>query len=327
MNAAGPWTNKVLKSQGRKQTEVVRPTKGVHVVVPRETLPVKSAVVVNSPRDGRIAFVIPWEESIAIGTTDTDYTGSLDDVRTTREDVDYLIEAIRTGFPESPCDENAIVSTWAGLRPLIKDDSDNPYNTSREHEIMEDKDGVITIAGGKLTTYRKMAEECVDKVVGSLGKIASVQGKTTTKKLVLPGAEGFQYRKDGKDAIKHVEDNYGVSPDAAERLVERYGARWQKILEDETRESAGVGLLSPEGRVLKAEVKYAIEHEMIGGIEDFMVRRTHLFYHLKDQGIEASEVVLNALSEAFGWSPERVDVEREQYRSLVAANRSWKEEA
>lgn len=321
VNAAGPWTNQVLKAQQRERTEVVRPTKGVHVVVPRETLPVNSAVVVNSPRDGRIAFIIPWEESIAIGTTDTDYTGSLDDVRTTREDVEYLLEAIRTGFPEVSCSEDAIISTWAGLRPLIQDDSDNPYNTSREHEIIEDRDGVITIAGGKLTTYRKMAEECVDKVIGSLGKLAQVSN-ISTRKLTLPGAENFQFRKDGEQTIEHIVDTTGIPKVAAERLVTRYGSRWKRILEG----SDNHELLDSRGRVLKAEVNYAIEHEMVGGIEDFMLRRTHLFYHLNDQGVDAGEWVVEQLQKAFAWSSKRTEQERDRYRELVSANRSWKEE-
>ena len=322
VNAAGPWTNKVLGEEGAKRTEVIRPTKGVHLVVPREALPVDSAVVVQSPRDGRIAFVIPWEESTAIGTTDTDFTGSPDEVHTSRADVDYLLEAIRAGFPTKPIKDDDIVSTWAGLRPLIKDDSENPYNTSREHEIIEDERGVFTIAGGKLTTYRKMAEECVDMVIASLGKLVAT-GEKSTKHVPLPGCDNFVYRTDGERVIGEVVNKWNIAHPVAERLVQRYGGQWPEILPDSVTD---LPLVDPRGRVLEAEVQFGLEHEMVGSLEDFMARRTHLFYHLPDQGLEASKRVARILGQAFGWSEEEVESEYIRYTRVVEDNRRWKEE-
>lgn len=321
INAAGPWTNQLLQQEARTRTKIVRPTKGIHLVVPRAKLPISSAIVVNSPEDNRIAFVIPWDENTAIGTTDTDYDGPLDDVRATRKDVDYLLEAIHSSFPQTQITDADILSTWAGLRPLIADDSENPYMTSREHAIMEDDEGVITIAGGKLTTYRRMAEECVDTLIRSLG-LLSTPGQDKTKGYLLPGAQSLNYRKDGKKAVEEAM-THGLTHEIAERLVERYGGLWKEVLSF-VKPGESPALLDPLGRVLECEVDFGVHTEIVGGLEDFLVRRTHLFYHLPDQGMKAATRAVEIIGERLEWNAERRTRELQSYENLIAENRSWR---
>ena len=322
--AAGPWTNAVLGQAMPKRKSPVRPTKGVHLVVPQSKLPVNSAIVLSAVRDGRVTFIIPWEESTVIGTTDTDFTGDVDSLHPTADDVQYLLETANAYFPDVKLNTSDVLSTWTGLRPLVADDSDNPYNTSREHEIFSEG-GIFAVAGGKLTTYRKMAEECVDSLARYLGE----KGKRETRTCIdasLPGAEGFAFETDGPAAIARAVEEFGLQKEAATRLVERYGVRWESILTRYGGDHPGE-LLDPSGRVLLAEVRYSAEEEMVGSLEDFLVRRTHLFYHLKDQGLGCAPAVAEILGNVFEWTPERIAEEVEAYSRCVALNRVWKNDA
>ncbi len=323
VNAAGPWTNQVLELENCDIRRMVRPTKGVHLVVPRAKLPIEHAIVLHSPEDGRVTFAIPWEESVAFGTTDTDYDGPLDDVQTSPADVDYLLQTMNQFFPDAHVGKDDILSTWAGLRPLIADDSDNPYNTSREHEVVVHSNRVITIAGGKLTTYRKMAQECVDTCLKHLGALTVGKPKPcVTKEVRLPAAQHFTYATQREQAVQAAVERQ-VPHAAAERLVQRYGGKWQDVLAF-AHPDVAPALLDPAGLVLEAEVAYGIACEMVGSLEDFLVRRTHLFYHLPDQGLAAAEKALEILAKELNWDEKRTIVERTRYQTLVEANRSWK---
>jgi glycerol-3-phosphate dehydrogenase len=165
VNATGPWTDRTI-SMSAPQGALLRPTKGVHIVVDRSKLPVQNAVVAMHPKDGRVLFVIPWGDKSYVGTTDTDWTGDPADVWATSQDVDYLIDACRGYFPRHPLTRSDVICTWAGLRPLMAPPSTegnlSESKVSREHSIVVGQDGLVTIAGGKLTTYRRMAAEVVD---------------------------------------------------------------------------------------------------------------------------------------------------------------------
>ncbi|MEM1418691.1 MAG: glycerol-3-phosphate dehydrogenase/oxidase, partial [Myxococcota bacterium] len=157
VNATGPWTDAVRKLSslpGKERRRLLRPTKGVHVVVDRAKLPVQHAVVCVHPDDGRVLFALPWGDRSYLGTTDTDYRGAPEDVAATGEDVAYLLAAARHYFPEHPLAREDVLSTWAGLRPLIAPEGAglSASDVSREHEVLTDADGLVTVAGGKLTT-------------------------------------------------------------------------------------------------------------------------------------------------------------------------------
>ncbi len=162
VNAAGPWSDRI---PGSKTS--LRVTKGVHLVIDRDRLPIPSAVV--NPEGERILFAIPWGERVILGTTDTDYDGPLEDPPCTRADVEYVLGVTNSAFPGAHLSPEDVVSTWSGLRPLVADPHGNPSDISRRHQIAMSQPGWWDVTGGKLTTYRLMAEEAVDKIIDHLG--------------------------------------------------------------------------------------------------------------------------------------------------------------
>lgn len=165
INATGPWSEVVQKFSSGVCSIKLRPTKGVHVIFPRSVIPVQHVVTLQA-RDGRFIYLIPWGEHCLLGTTDTDYhgPGGVENISATREEVDYLIESVRRYFPRSSLSDSDIISTYAGIRPLVHEEKNTEYRISREHQIVKDSFGLITIVGGKLTTYREMAKEAVDLI-------------------------------------------------------------------------------------------------------------------------------------------------------------------
>ena len=165
VNAGGPWGDRLPQSRVR-----LRMTKGVHLVIDRSRLPIPSAVVL--PEGKRILFAIPWCERVILGTTDTDYKGRIEDVVCEPADVDYVLEVVNLVFPEARLTTRDIISTWAGLRPLVANWRGKPSDISRAHVIQQTEPGWWDIAGGKLTTYRLMGQQMVDRVAEHLGKKA-----------------------------------------------------------------------------------------------------------------------------------------------------------
>lgn len=185
LNATGPWTDEVLQMEGTPTGPAVRGTKGVHIAVPAARVGNRSAVTMLSPDDGRVMFALPAGTNTIIGTTDTATTEHPHDVRAARADVRYLLAACNRFFPAARLTENDVVAAWAGIRPLVAStNKGNPASASREHAITTTTGGVVTITGGKLTTYRAMAEQCVDVVVHRVGRAVR---KCDTAKAPLPG--------------------------------------------------------------------------------------------------------------------------------------------
>ena len=166
VNATGAWSNRLVKIDEPLAPEIVRPTKGIHLVYKR--LPHTRAILLSTHQDKRIFFIIPWRNFSLIGTTDTDYSGLYDEVYATKEEVNYLLKETRRVFPGEDIDENGIVTTYAGLRPLVNSHVMPASRLSREHLIRESSSGLISVAGGKYTTYRYLAEQVVDLVLSKL---------------------------------------------------------------------------------------------------------------------------------------------------------------
>nr|MBC8446912.1 glycerol-3-phosphate dehydrogenase/oxidase [Chloroflexota bacterium] len=182
VNATGVWADAVMGLDEPQAGRRLRPSKGIHIVVERGCFGNSHAIVFTSPQDERLLFLVPWGHRAFIGTTETDYDGDLDHPYATGEEVTYLLEATNLAFPDVQLTEDDIISTWAGMRPLIADedgadgDEKDAYDLSREHEIFESDAGLISIAGGKLTTYRHMAEQIVDRVVARLAARFGIGG-------------------------------------------------------------------------------------------------------------------------------------------------------
>jgi glycerol-3-phosphate dehydrogenase len=206
VNATGPWGDKPGQSR-----EELRITKGVHLVVDRARVPVPDTVVMTESK--RILFAIPWGERTIIGTTDTDYTGSLEEVRVDPGDIGYLFGVVEKFFPGANLTQQDVISVWAGLRPLIADENGKPSDISRSHEIRNPEPGWWDVAGGKLTTYRLMAEETVDQIVKELKGANALERE--------PGS-----CRTAMERLLPVEQTEGVSgilpPECSRRLVEHF---------------------------------------------------------------------------------------------------------
>lgn len=326
VNATGPWTDQV-RALGEGRTPLLRPTKGVHVVVDQVRLPVHNAVVCFHPTDGRVLFAIPWGDRTYLGTTDTDYTGDPATVAATRDDVDYLLSAANTYFPGAKLGRDDVIATWAGLRPLIADEG-AASSVSREHEIRVDADGLVTIAGGKLTTYRKMAKEVVDRAVALLRLTGGVDGELQeahTARIPLPGAVGWPENDDWARVVAQIQAAGPVDEATARLFAGTYGMRGVDVAR---RIAADPALGAPlvEGRPERlAQVDTAVEEEFAKSVTDVMIRRTQIYFRDHDQGLGATERVADRMATLLGWDAERRTREVYAYQAEVARSRAWRD--
>lgn len=334
INATGPWTDATMAmSGGPRSGSLLRPTKGVHLVVDHAKLPLNHCVALFHPTDKRVMFAIPWGDRTYVGTTDTDYEGDPADVAATLEDVDYLIEASNYYFPDNPLARADVISTWAGIRPLIAPPQENDgdvseSSVSREHHIIVGNDQLITIAGGKLTTYRRMAAEVVDTAVRLLelkrGPV-DLEGARTDRD-ALPGAIGWPDNDDHARVADEVSKagHPHVPDDVARYLGDTYGMRGlvvAKMVQDDHK----LGARLVEGRPeILAVVNYAVKHELAATLCDLMIRRTQLFYRDVDQGLGALDTIAAHMATLLGWSDEVTEREKERYRAEVALSRAWR---
>jgi glycerol-3-phosphate dehydrogenase len=271
VNAGGVWADKI-RGLAAGGTALLRPSKGVHLVFAPGAIQTKVAFVVPSgARDGRSVFLVPWEDRVYAGTTDTPYSGKLEDPDVEPADRDYILAAIVRNFPTVT--DRDVIASWAGLRPLLaRDDTGDGVTTqdlSRRHAIFEDPPGLITITGGKLTTYRAMAEDVVDRITAATGLRTPSRSRSIPIGLHGSAAEAL--------ALAQVEaQRLGLPPDIGERLVHRYGDDWVeavRIIGQEPRLGDPVVAGLP---VLKVEVELARIREMAITDEDVFVRRTRL---------------------------------------------------
>ena len=311
--AAGPWTDEVLQLHDHPEP-TLRPTKGVHLVFPKSRLNVNQVVVVPT-EDKRIIFVVPRDEFSYVGTTDTDYTGSLDRVLVEAADVRYLLDALNQCFPSLSLDPADIVSSWAGVRPLLKEEG-APSEVSRDYHIALYEDGLAVITGGKLTTYHTMVETLIDQVLERYAH--RLQGDfqpCRTAKTALVGGEMAEFPSYLKVQCLGLVERWGLSLRTAEHLIHNYGRSHMDIL--------GLGLsdrrllepLCPGCPVVKAEVIYAVEDEMAVTLEDFMSRRTDLM-HFDGKG-RLSGVVAKLMGRRLGWKRARRKAEIHRYRQAI----------
>jgi len=313
--ATGHWSDRTPGAPGGGK--LIRPTKGVHVVVPRERLPIDAAVTLTAVRDGRVMFAIPFENTTYIGTTDTDYDGDLDDIRASSDDVAYILETTNHYFPDAALTAADVRSTWAGLRPLIRDDSDSAYKTSREHEIFPEPSGITTIAGGKLTTYRAMADEVMRHVVRDLAKRHGVKARRCrTHKVPLdPG-------------VSTPEDLLNGPADPFERnLWRQHGSAASWVRERMASHPAEAAILTPDLPVVLAQVSWAVLGEHGLHVEDVLLRRLPVFYRAADQGLGCARLVASHMAALLGRDERWVDREVRAWEGLVQASREWRESA
>ena len=329
--AAGPWTDAFAQqwqaaTQGAA-TELppLQPSKGVHVVVPKERLPLQHAVTMTSPLDGRVVFALPWPLATVIGTTDTAYSGPLDEPQCTWEDADYLVRTVNgcllpTGGPLQVAD---VVSTWAGIRPLVAQAGAATYKVSREHVITADPVGLVTVAGGKLTTYRVMAEQAVDEALVLLAHQATAVVKPCqTGTSPLPGAEALRSKSNPLVAVAAAAaQQFGLDSATARHFAERYGSDTTAVCQLCAHTEAGFDPVLPQLPYRWGELAWLVREEMAMDLVDLMVRRTQLYYVAGDQLLPIAADLALRMAQWCGLPPQAAPALADQLVAYIAAHR------
>lgn len=319
INAAGPWVDDVRSIEGKTTGKHLILSKGVHLVFDSEKFPLKQAVYFDTP-DGRMVFAIPRNGKTYVGTTDTFYEGNPKDMDITKEDRSYIIKAIDYMFPNVNIEEKDIESSWAGVRPLIHEEGKGPSEISRHDEIWESDKGLITIAGGKLTGYRKMAESVVNRLAPLFEQQYKLKLKPChTKKLKISGGEigGSSNLNTFIQRRTEAGMKLGLSKSEAEYLAHHYGSNVDTVFKYLEQAPANMPA------TLFAQVKYGIEHELVQHPNDFLIRRSgSLFFHIK-QVLTYKDAIFELMAEELKWSEEikkrfKEDVQLEITRATTA---------
>lgn len=318
VNCTGVWTDKT-RELARIEGSVVRPTKGVHIVVPKERIDVRHAAALLAPQDGRVFFAIPWSGRTVLGTTDTDFKGDPAAISVDAADVAYLLQAANHHFPTCRLTADDVIATWVGLRPLIKVDSSHASDVPREHKIFRDGK-MITIAGGKLTTYRRMAAEVVDSAVDVAGLRCA---GSSTGGALLPGARGLS--EDFDRLARELAEEGDVPEDVASRLANVYGARAREVLAQLAKDRSLAARVSPDRDVILAEVAHAVERELALTVEDVLVRRTSLALSAADQGLGGAERVASVMAARLGWDAREKQRSLDELERAVALTRAFRQ--
>ena len=315
INAAGVWADEVRTLDEGANPDAIRPAKGVHLTIPWEKVRNDIAVIIPVRSDKRSLFLVPWGQQADgsyshcyVGTTDTDHDSGLDDHQTTAVDIEYVLTALNDAL-ETTITLADVTGVWSGLRPLVKANAgDEPTgktaDLSRQHQVAVSESGVIRVSGGKLTTYRQMAEDTVELAMKQLGQRRRASRKQSTKRLKLIGARG------------HRPAEPGVQPD---HLVRRYGSLAAEVkaliaFEPELGEP-----IAPHHQYVLAEVVYAARHEMATSLSDVLERRTRLHIFDREAALSAAPRVAELMASELNWDRAETERQLDNYRQLCAA--------
>ena len=320
VNAAGPWVDELRLINKSKTTKHLHLTKGVHIVVPYHRLPVRQAIYFDVP-DGRMIFAIPRGRITYIGTTDTDYDGDKNKVFTSAEDARYLVNAVNETFPTVHLTMADVESSWAGLRPLIHEEGKSASELSRKDEIFESPTGLVSIAGGKLTGYRKMAERVVDLVIKN--KFGEREFKEcATESLGLSGF-GLRDIKTVQIYERRIVERIGplgLKGETAATLVHLYGTQTDFIIDYMVAHRT----TDPDLDLLNAELWYVMNQEMIVKAQDFLVRRTGLLFFDLPRLIKLLQPALQSLAHYLNWDEDRLQKERLEMEEIIRQTLNFK---
>jgi len=309
VNAAGVFAERVTALTGDESRVAIEPSKGVHLVVARERVRITdTALVLPETDDGRILFVIPWGARAVIGTTDTG-TGNLDDPEASPQDIAYLLDHVNR-YMKVNLSGDDILSVYAGYRPLVKSKEERAANLSRTHVVLQEPNGMVVIVGGKLTTYRRMAQDTMDVIAKRDGMAIA----HPTERLPLAGAVGW------RDAQREIEERgraLGLDQRVIEHLEFNFGGNARGVLDVIGEDPALGEKIISDLPYLRAEVIYACRAEMAQTLEDVLARRTRIMLEDADRGAGVAEPVATLMARELGWSSDRVRSEVEKYRTLV----------
>jgi glycerol-3-phosphate dehydrogenase len=321
VNCTGVWTDDVQTLAGGRGRFHVRASKGVHIVVPRDRINSETGLILRTERS--VLFVIPWGTHWIIGTTDTDWELDKAHPAASRTDIDYILGHINSVLAV-PLTHDDIEGVYAGLRPLLSGESDQTSQLSREHAVARPQPGLISIAGGKYTTYRVMAADAIDAARADLGDSVP---DSVTEHIPLLGAEGYHALM---NQIDRLAATHGLPAWRITNLLNRYGSMVTELFDLAAVDAAGnSGLLEPlEGaeEYLRVEIVYAATHEGALHLDDLLTRRTRISIETPHRGVASAQAVADLVAPRLGWDEARVADEVAAYVARVAAERESQEE-
>lgn len=316
VGSVGPWTDifgtEVLKKWDRQ----LKPTKGVHLTFRRDRLKLDSAVVMISDDEKRIVFAIPRHEMIIIGTTDTDFNQNPNEVHTDQQDVDYILKIAQEYFPGAQLKKEDIIASYSGIRPLIDDQSDFESKRSREHKIWYDDRGITFVAGGKYTTYRRMAHQVVDACLDHFSPEDIVKFKDSQTTQAINPLVSLDCLSKAKASESEWISQFNSSQEEVRFLTDRHGLEAEDLLKKKQKYNLGT--------LWEAEAYHAIENTMCLHLKDFFLRRTPLFLSEKDHGRKYFEPISKIFAEHFGWSESERQREIEDTQKAYQFEMQWR---
>ena len=314
VNCAGPWVDRLRELAGVQEAgkRVLRTTKGIHCMLPRMT----DRAVYLSTADDRMIFVIPWREFSMVGTTDTDFDGDPDRLSATREEVEYLLDAVRPALPDPRVAIDRVVYTWAGVRPLAFEEGASASRVSRDHKVVvEGPEGrFLSITGTKLTCFRSLAEQVGDRVMSVLGR----QAPSRTADLTLDGLDEEAAALEARawmDVSAEMAAT-GLPRETLQTLVETYGRAYPRVLDLARKIPDGTSRLCPENPEIVAQLHHAVAEEMAISLQDVLFRRTAIGQSAC-LGLDCHEAIGGRMAALAGWSTRRLTAELEAYSAAV----------
>ena len=308
--AAGIWNTKIQEAAAVNHGYDIAMSKGVHIVLPKKAIALKTGVILKTALS--VLFVIPWKEFWIVGTTDTPWTGSREEPLATQADIDYILQQANQVLLH-PLKHADIVSVYAGIRPLVAPaEASSTTKISREHVVDHPLQGLVSIAGGKYTTYRIMARDAIDAAASDLLRIVP---KSCTEDIALLGADGYPALVNSLEALVAEHD---VSREVILHLLSRYGAIFEEVLEPTRLDASLLQPIESGLPYLKAEIRYAVTQEKALHISDVLMRRTRIALEVRDRGAAASRVVAQVMAPILGWDYEKVQREVSEYEELIA---------
>ncbi len=310
VSAVGAWTGEMINKNSTTQEHKIKPSKGIHLVFDRKKLPLTHTVAITAPSDKRLMFVRPWDENFVFaGTTDDEYSGSLDDIAVTAKDIDYVLQALRHNFPAQNLQTTDIISSWAGIRPLIETathQAKSSYKLSREHSIWQEEPGFFIISGGKLTTHRTMAFDLLSFIRKNTSSFKHVSDEETQPTLI------------GSCSLQEFKQNFSEKKDppiANElHLYHNYGSETDYILQ---KKSSRTTIFEHFPHIYE-ELDFSLQHEMVINPEDWLMRRTNLFYQMRNLNFAQIEGLLQRMAEFLNWTKTEVNLQKQRLSNLYA---------
>ncbi|HWB66022.1 MAG TPA: glycerol-3-phosphate dehydrogenase/oxidase [Mycobacteriales bacterium] len=317
VNATGVWADDVQRLADSRGEFKVRASKGIHIVVPRDRISSETGIILRTEKS--VLFVVPWDEHWIIGTTDDDWHYDKAHPAASSVDIDYLLSRVNRALAV-PLTRDDISGVYAGLRPLLVGEKEETSQLSREHAISHSPRGMVSVAGGKYTTYRVMARDAVDAAVEDLGRHTP---PCVTEHIPLVGADGYHALA---NQIESLATEVGLPRWRVDHLLRRYGALIDEVLAPAADDPTLLEPVPAAGDYLMAEIRYAATHEGALHLDDVMTRRTRISIETSHRGVESANPVADLLAAVLGWDDDTRNREVTAYVARVDAERASQEQ-